>query len=843
MTIPARVFRAATAISAAALFAFGVICWIAANWPIFHRLTKLGLAGGVMLAAAAAALLIPRARAPALLLAVAASGGLLALIGQIYPSGADAWELFAYWTLLALPFALAARHNAVWALWVLVASAAIGLWHGQERNGAFAIGAVWPAWALAIGLALMLTPAARLQTLIGRANWGFRLASLGAIGWVTLTGIHALGGIGPASGRDGAAFFIALLTLLAAGGALARLRPLETGVLTLVFAGLDVLLIWRVFDFFGYGASRAGVMLVISLICAAIIGVSVALLHRIHARLGPARTPADKRAASWPLVALSGFGAVLAAVPVLMFFALLLDDPSHSLVLAVGALTLGGAILLLRGGAALGFRQIFGLIAAIAGIVLIGWGIYGVFRLPNFEELGVPLAAVIAVCAALVPAAWVRALCGLAVPPLLAAFVFTRAFSLPPGLTPALLILALLIVALGAAALVFAAPRARMLAAGPSQGQASGDETEHPAAPADGSAPDESGRLASPQARQPAGANAAGAWGPFFFGWNAAGLLMLIWLAGRPFLLGASMMNHNAGELTWVSWSGLATSVSIALGAAGLAFLFRRHADLRTPLGIAVAVCAVALTWRAPALGAAIMVFAAAVEVSSRGLVAAAALAAAWIISALYYSLAWPLVYKGYVLMGVGAALGLAVFLTRARGGEPVFAPRFAGAAAGCIALGALAVLGVAGSAAYSAERVLREGRVIYLALRPVDPRSLMQGDYMTLAFDTSRLPAARKFHGAVLALAGVDARSVATLRALVGAKLAPAGPLQPKPDEIVLKLRVKSGRWFVGSDAFFFKEGTGKNYEDAKFGRFRVGADGRMLLAGLADQNLKALP
>src|SRR6476646_8967185 len=35
----------------------------------------------------------------------------------------------------------------------------------------------------------------------------------------------------------------------------------------------------------------------------------------------------------------------------------------------------------------------------------------------------------------------------------------------------------------------------------------------------------------------------------------------------------------------------------------------------------------------------------------------------------------------------------------------------------------------------YSRERHLAEGRVVLLELAPVDPRSLMQGDYMALRF------------------------------------------------------------------------------------------------------------
>ena len=66
VAIPAKTLRALTGIGAAGLFAFGMFCWIAANWSSFHRLTKLELVAGLLLVSALAAALAPRARAPAL---------------------------------------------------------------------------------------------------------------------------------------------------------------------------------------------------------------------------------------------------------------------------------------------------------------------------------------------------------------------------------------------------------------------------------------------------------------------------------------------------------------------------------------------------------------------------------------------------------------------------------------------------------------------------------------------------------------------------------------------------------------------------------------------------------
>ena len=46
-----------------------------------------------------------------------------------------------------------------------------------------------------------------------------------------------------------------------------------------------------------------------------------------------------------------------------------------------------------------------------------------------------------------------------------------------------------------------------------------------------------------------------------------------------------------------------------------------------------------------------------------------------------------------------------------------------------------LVVLVVVNWSIYDREQLLAEGRVVLLPLAPVDPRSLMQGDYMALRF------------------------------------------------------------------------------------------------------------
>ena len=114
-----------------ALCAAGVICFIAANWEHLGKFTRLYGIQVLVVAAVVAAARLGLARLggqAALWLAMVLLGGLLALIGQTYQTGADTWELFTLWAALALPWAFAGRHAAIWLLWIAVANIALGLW-------------------------------------------------------------------------------------------------------------------------------------------------------------------------------------------------------------------------------------------------------------------------------------------------------------------------------------------------------------------------------------------------------------------------------------------------------------------------------------------------------------------------------------------------------------------------------------------------------------------------------------------------------------------------------------------------------------------------------------------
>jgi uncharacterized membrane-anchored protein len=165
--------------------------------------------------------------------------------------------------------------------------------------------------------------------------------------------------------------------------------------------------------------------------------------------------------------------------------------------------------------------------------------------------------------------------------------------------------------------------------------------------------------------------------------------------------------------------------------------------------------------------------------------------------------------------------------------------------------LTAVAALAAVNFSIAAKERLLAHGRIVYLELAPVDPRSLMQGDYMQLNYRIAEeiarvMPESGPESGPEPAPGGgrvvvtLDPRSVASF-----ARLEPTAGGRPAlaDNEAYLRYRVRAGRLKFASDAFFFQEGTAAAYASARYGRYRVADDGELLLTSLHDENLVQLP
>jgi uncharacterized membrane-anchored protein len=153
--------------------------------------------------------------------------------------------------------------------------------------------------------------------------------------------------------------------------------------------------------------------------------------------------------------------------------------------------------------------------------------------------------------------------------------------------------------------------------------------------------------------------------------------------------------------------------------------------------------------------------------------------------------------------------------------------------------LAGLAILAVVNTTVWQREQLLAAGRVVLLELAPVDPRSLMQGDYMALRFKVAaeafgaRDPDRPAADGRLVLR--VDARGVATF-----ARIDDGTPLGA--DEVAIRFRVRNGEPKLATNAFFFEEGSADRYEAARYGEFRVDASGEAILTGLRDRELAGL-
>ena len=175
------------------------------------------------------------------------------------------------------------------------------------------------------------------------------------------------------------------------------------------------------------------------------------------------------------------------------------------------------------------------------------------------------------------------------------------------------------------------------------------------------------------------------------------------------------------------------------------------------------------------------------------------------------------------------------------------------------------AFLSLFGWSVFQKERQMHSGTVMILALRPVDPRSLLQGDYMVLHFvlerdidnalralkparpDSAARKNGQEENGAVppssqKAVLRLDPAGEAVFVELdTGRSLA--------KDEHLLAFNTSEDTGFgagrvsrIGAGTFFFQEGHGRAYQQAKYAEMRVDSQGGSLITHLLDAQKKRI-
>ncbi|MED4783763.1 GDYXXLXY domain-containing protein [Brevibacillus choshinensis] len=141
----------------------------------------------------------------------------------------------------------------------------------------------------------------------------------------------------------------------------------------------------------------------------------------------------------------------------------------------------------------------------------------------------------------------------------------------------------------------------------------------------------------------------------------------------------------------------------------------------------------------------------------------------------------------------------------------------------------------------WSNESILSQGRSVKLELAPIDPRSLLQGDYVRLNYTISTL---NNEH-----IPDADGKIRVVLRPHQNGVYGYSGfyeqdgvwnkTYQPQADDVILNGHaIGSDRVEYGIESYFVPEGTGREVErTAKFAQIRVGKKGDAILQELSAQ------
>jgi len=860
----------------AGFLAAALIFFFAYNWAEMHRFAKFGI-GLAALATAAGFAIFGRhtgvgvRRRAALFATTLCTGALLALIGQTYQTGADLWELFAVWALLATPFALLSRSVETWALWLAIANTALYLRLGTAW--AFVSGSASPArplfWGIAFNVVCLLlaerfaraphfTPARALP----------RLAALVALG-----GLCTGACIGLFSPEEYVHFVP--LYIAAAALTLTLYRHTRFDSVMLGIGGTSVIVFGTLVLAKLVDAPRGHTPIeLLGLLCGGFLIVSSGLLtawliklHRERHAATPQTPPRAEAAANTAPPQVAGQGSpdsVPIATAPSTLFDVAADDAAPSahtpptspatappapagadaapppiwiavlqgVAAWIAALILGGSLSspflssASEGGLGLGFTG-----AALALY-------YKARRTVFFEQAALALSA--------------TGQC----------FIFIQCMDSWRISDSGSAFAVSLVVALG----LFA--------------------------------------LRTPPLHRTlclvwAGICLYGALGPSLhanmgmeIGFSA--LAILLWLA-RPrwatHTQATSLLalTHAASLLAWsfLFWNylyaqhiprddaaissvgpHLYATVTLALLLGLVVWLCRPlYAAARTsPRARALAallLCAAALyatvAYREPALSLCAALLLATYAVRRLAWFTAYLVALPILVWQLYYNLEQSLLARSLSLALVGALL-LGLRQAVAALSEP---PRVSTAEAHAqtappprgqqwaIAAAASLVVVLALYAIWDNERTLTHGQPVLVRLRPVDPRSLMQGDYMALAYELdrdARPPDSRRRGKARNTLAEprppryaylvLDEASRATALHSTGHAPTP----RPLGNTVAIKLRGEPRFPQIGPNAFFFQEGHGDVYETAQWAELRVAPSGKALLLNLRNDALEIL-
>lgn len=140
----------------------------------------------------------------------------------------------------------------------------------------------------------------------------------------------------------------------------------------------------------------------------------------------------------------------------------------------------------------------------------------------------------------------------------------------------------------------------------------------------------------------------------------------------------------------------------------------------------------------------------------------------------------------------------------------------------------AILVLAVINYQIFYKEKQLKEGELVLLRLAPLDPRSLMQGDYMELRYEIVQNVNRDSIPTRGYLVVKLDSQRVAQMLRI-------QSHTRPLAEgEQLIRYYYHDWRLYIGAESYFFQEGQAQRFEEARYGGLKVDKSGGSLLIGL---------
>ena len=205
-----------------------------------------------------------------------------------------------------------------------------------------------------------------------------------------------------------------------------------------------------------------------------------------------------------------------------------------------------------------------------------------------------------------------------------------------------------------------------------------------------------------------------------------------------------------------------------------------------------------------------------------------------------YYDLFWTLLHKSITFAIVGGIFfGIALYLDKkikSSNSEGRFEFVLKGARKWIpIVLIQLVILTLI---IFQKESILRNGMDIILKVEPVDPRSLLQGDYVELSYNISQVET-EDYSEQVYVLVEKDENGIYQIKQIYDT-IEEARDEKTGKNQAILTGKSNGDTITYGIEHFFIEEGTGREVEqNAKYAKIRVGSNGDAILISIS----KSLP